>query len=70
MIHPFIACLLSSYYVPGTEGTMMTKTKSLKGMCNKQGNKHIMCFQVMLNAVKKNTVKHRKLLAIEKGYVR
>lgn len=39
-------------------------------MCNKQLNKYIMCFQVMLNAVKKNTVKHRKLWAIEKGYVR
>lgn len=39
MIHPFITCLLSSYYVLGTGDTMMSKTDEVsifKGMSNKQ----------------------------------
>lgn len=42
MIHAFITCLLSSYYVPGTRDAMVNKTGKasiLKGMGNEQVNK-------------------------------
>lgn len=41
MIHLFITCLLSSYYVLGTGDTMMDKTDEVsifKGMSDKQKN--------------------------------
>ena len=64
IIQPFITCLFSSFYVPGTDDIMKNKTVKVsifKDMGNKKGNKYIyIIFRAMLNAVKKTAVKYRQ----------